>query len=270
MAGAPTKMAGASVNALRALKQQAKAERIAVAAETHGNELYVYHHIQTKQVVYSLTKNLNNNDSIKQLPFIGKKSVPRALRKDHWAPLASVSFPKPSLGLTTYQLLREFRRLHETCYDKSLVTEKTRKERKWMIMDQKANSVADLAASLRIAIETENKKAEEERRLHKIKYEKTIARLAAKAEAEGTTFVARPLELEEGEVVHEGDITVRWRNMNDKEHAEEWPHVVSHAEQGRADRPYVAPRVRPAEEAELVIEVSEPETEVIYRAVDKP
>lgn len=52
-------MAGASVNALRALKQQAKAERIAVAAETHGNELYVYHHIQTKQVVYSLTKNLN-------------------------------------------------------------------------------------------------------------------------------------------------------------------------------------------------------------------
>lgn len=85
-----------------------------------------------------------------QLPFIGKKSKPPALRKDHWAPFATVSFSSGNFGLNIYRKLREFRGLHETCYDTSVVRDTTVRQRKYTIMDQKANSIADLAESIRI------------------------------------------------------------------------------------------------------------------------
>ena len=115
-----------------------------------------------------------------------------------------MTFPSNTLGLKTYHKLREFRKLHETTYDKAITMEKSKKERKYYLMDQKANSIADLAESLRIEIE--------------------------RAEAAG-------------EAVKEGAVMVRWRNIYDAEYAAEWPGLVVHGDQGRADRPYVAPKV---------------------------
>ena len=144
-----------------------------------------------------------NNDALKQLPFIAKKTVPAALRKDHWLPLATVSFPEPTLGLKTYHKLREFRKLHETQYDSALL-QKPKKELKYIIMNQKANSIADLAESLRIEI----KRSEDA-----------------------------------GVSVNNGDVIVRWRDILDAQYAAQWPKLVGHADLGRADRPYMAPKV---------------------------
>ncbi|KAI5804530.1 transcriptional regulation of mitochondrial recombination-domain-containing protein, partial [Geopyxis carbonaria] len=114
--------------------------------------LFLYSNIQTKQVVYSFTRTLKV-EALKQLPFLGKKSVPEAIRKDHWHPLATVTFPTTDLGLKTFHKLREFRKLHETKYPEEVVMTTSYKERKYKIMDQKANSIADLAESLRIELE---------------------------------------------------------------------------------------------------------------------
>jgi hypothetical protein len=115
-----------------------------------------------------------------------------------------VTFPNTQLGLKTFHKLREFRKLHETCYDAAIRLEKSKKERKYYLMDQKANSIADLAESLRIEI--------------------------VRAGLQDIP-------------AQEGDIMVRWRNILDAEYAKSWPKIVVHGHQGRADRPYVAPRV---------------------------
>ncbi|KAL9000275.1 MAG: hypothetical protein Q9169_000992 [Polycauliona sp. 2 TL-2023] len=152
------------------------AEPAAVHLAQHGTQIFVYNNIRTNQIIYSLTRSLNvglqlgsflfliiltthsqNHTSLKQLPFLGKKTVPSHLRKDLWQPLCLVSFPRPSQGLQAYRRLREFRRLHETSYPLSLITQTegphkgqlhSTKKRGKILMDQKANSVADLAAVL--------------------------------------------------------------------------------------------------------------------------
>ncbi|CAL8574164.1 hypothetical protein XPA_000134 [Xanthoria parietina] len=133
------------------------AEPAGVHLAQHGTQIFVYNNIRTNQIVYSLTRSLNNHTSLKQLPFLGKKTVPSHLRKDLWQPLCLVSFPRPSQGLIAYRRLREFRRLHETSYPLSLITQTegphkgqlhSTKKRGKILMDQKANSIADIAAVL--------------------------------------------------------------------------------------------------------------------------
>lgn len=90
---------------------------------------------------------------MKQIPFLGKKSVPAALRKDLWRPMAAVSFPVALQGLQAYRKLREFRKMHELSWDPEdfRVDEHhmmSKKQRGRKLMDQKANTVADLAAVL--------------------------------------------------------------------------------------------------------------------------
>lgn len=99
--------------------------------------------------------NLKNNAALGQLPFNGKKTVPAALRKDLWAPFALISFPRgeEAVGLSAFQKLREYRRLHELLWDESLRTDKdgkiiSRIELGRKLCDQKANSVADIATVL--------------------------------------------------------------------------------------------------------------------------
>ena len=135
---------------------------------------------------------------------MGKHTVPRALRKDHWMPLATVTFPASEMGLKTLHRLREFRKLHETCYDKKDVEGKTRKQRKYILMNQKANSIADLAVSLDHQIERMKK-------------------------------TENPLS--------EGDIGIHWRNLDDAQYVAEWPPLIRHGDQGRANRPYQAPEI---------------------------
>ncbi|KAA8568390.1 hypothetical protein EYC84_007424 [Monilinia fructicola] len=134
----------------------------------HGEQIYVYNHLQTNQVVYSLTKGMNNNASLSQLPYNGKKTRPAALRKDHWHPMALITFPPgtSSSGLSAFQKLREYRKRHELSWDpasplfqrvpppgeseaQKAKTHLTSKLRGRKINDQKANTVADMAAVLK-------------------------------------------------------------------------------------------------------------------------
>lgn len=158
---------------------------------------------------------------MRQLTFLGKKSVPRALRKDHWLPFAKITFPKtpttPNLGLDAFRKLREYRKMHETAWDSSLrarakeiahkgvyysieeLKEKDKgflkglikKERKvlgTLLGNQKANSVADMAAVLAKtnfmhAVREKRPKTEEE--LKEEKREKELANMEDRRWAEG-------------------------------------------------------------------------------------
>ncbi|RDW71272.1 hypothetical protein BP6252_07835 [Coleophoma cylindrospora] len=148
----------------------------------HGKTIYVYNHLQTNQVVYSLSEAMKNNASLKQIPFNGKKTVPAALRKDHWMPLCKVEFPAlppapvghkrnqkasaqaqaphsspiNTMGLLAFQRLREYKTRHELEWDPEVLGKDpetgyflSKKVRQRKICDQKANAVADLAAVLR-------------------------------------------------------------------------------------------------------------------------
>lgn len=127
--------------------------------------------------------------------------------------MASVEFPFPSIGLKTFKKLREFRKLHETAYPKELVQGKTKKEKKYILMDQKANSVADLAVSLEWEIAQANKKAEE------------------------TKKTKNPMP-----VVGKDEVVVRWHNVYDAQFARDWPDLVLHCHAERAVRYTVPPK----------------------------
>lgn len=89
----------------------------ALQHEVHGMNIYAYKHIRTHQVVYSLTKNMDNTKILKQLLYHGKKTVPAALRRDVWRPYFSVHFPRTPAGsmkgLRVFQELREMSALRQ-------------------------------------------------------------------------------------------------------------------------------------------------------------
>ncbi|KAJ4982542.1 hypothetical protein SVAN01_11963, partial [Stagonosporopsis vannaccii] len=117
----------------------------------HGQIIYVFRSIKTNQVLYSLQELLDDHH-LAQLPFIGKHSVPAQLRPDEWTPHCVVTFATPAQGHNAFRKLREFRKLHELSWDKTnpgwlqLKTELRVKK----IMDQRANTSADLAEVLRL------------------------------------------------------------------------------------------------------------------------
>ncbi|KAL8717044.1 MAG: hypothetical protein Q9225_005680 [Loekoesia sp. 1 TL-2023] len=166
--------------------------------------------------------------SLKQLPFLGKKTVPARLRKDLWHPLCLVEFPRPSQGLLAYRRLREFRRLHETSYPLSLITKTegplqgqlhSTKKRGKILMDQKANSIADLAAVLALQKRGPTKKHVEEAN-------RRVERVRTQKERGKKKFRRRnPQGADPGGV--EG-VKVRWANLLDAEFAEKWPEEVVH------------------------------------------
>ncbi|KAK4965389.1 hypothetical protein LTR42_012145 [Elasticomyces elasticus] len=145
----------------------------------HGRNIYAYTNIRTSQVLYSLSQTLDSHASLKQLPDLGANHTPPKLRKDVWKPLWTLALPSSepharAQGLHAFKKLREYRKLHELNWKPSpLLTdiEHERKKlderggskkenvydviarRKWNlrvkeIMDQKATSIADLAAVL--------------------------------------------------------------------------------------------------------------------------
>ncbi|KAE9379304.1 hypothetical protein N431DRAFT_364400 [Stipitochalara longipes BDJ] len=171
----------------------------------HGRQIFVYNHLQKNHVVYSLTRVLKNNASLAQLPFNGKKTVPAALRKDLWHPFAQISFPpgRGEVGLSVFQKLREYRRRHELEWgDEIRVDEegkfRSKKVRARKICDQKANSVADIAA--------------------------VLGRLELQ---EGVD------EVKTGGIGLQGEgsgekVEVLWNDLNDAEFAETWSENVEH------------------------------------------
>jgi hypothetical protein len=149
--------------------------------------------------------NCKNNASLAQLPFNGKKTVPAALRKDLWHPFALIAF-RPghgSIGLSVFQKLREYRKRHELEWgDEIMKDEKGKMVKKEIrgrrICDQKANTVADIAAVLR--------------RLELQEVSDQVKKGGIGLLGEGT-----------GEKVE-----VLWNDLNDAEFAETWSENVEH------------------------------------------
>ncbi|ETI21236.1 hypothetical protein G647_07581 [Cladophialophora carrionii CBS 160.54] len=83
----------------------------ALRHQTHGLDIYAYRHIRTNQVVYSLTRTLQENKVLAQLLYHGKKTVPATVRNDMWTPYFSIHFPPTPAGalegLFAFQKLRE-------------------------------------------------------------------------------------------------------------------------------------------------------------------
>ena len=173
---------------------------------------------------------------MKQLPYLGKKTVPAALRKDLWLPFALVEFPSPFRGLNAFRKLREFRRLHETAYPLDIITHKegekngyqkkgylmNTKERGRVLMDQKANSVADLAAVL---LQDEAGPSEELLQ-HKKQSKRFWDRVNRQKVQAGKPPTKKSPDLSIGPVID--GVRVRWANIMDANYAEAWPQSVVH------------------------------------------
>ncbi|EXJ55679.1 hypothetical protein A1O7_08608 [Cladophialophora yegresii CBS 114405] len=99
----------------KAVKNKRATQDIQVAKalrhQTHGLDIYAYRHIRTNQVVYSLTRTLQENKVLTQLLYHGKKTVPSSVRNDMWTPYFSIHFPPTPAGalegLFAFQKLRE-------------------------------------------------------------------------------------------------------------------------------------------------------------------
>ncbi|CAD6567308.1 MAG: hypothetical protein ASARMPREDX12_000199 [Alectoria sarmentosa] len=196
----------------------------------YGQHIYFYNNIRTNQVVYSLTRHLNNAASLSQLPFLGKKTVPPRLRKDLWNPFCMVYFPSQHAGLAAFRQLREFRILHETSYPLDIITETEgkwkgsllpKKRRGKVLMDQKANSVADLAAVLQL-----QEKGPSEERI--VNAERRRRRVETLRKQKGEDKVKKaPIDIAREMGGVEG-VEVRWADIKDAEFAETWPEEVVH------------------------------------------
>lgn len=174
------------------------------------------------------------------MTFVGKKSVPASLRKDVWQPMATISFPHPPQGLSAFRKLREYRRMHELSIPLEDIRDKTkndptalieRKKRARLLMDQKANSVADMAAVL--------KKQDEAGPVWDKTEEATASVVSAKGAPRGRSrtlinawLLGKKEAAAESEQVKRSGVegvTISWRNLFDAEFAESWPKAVVHS-----------------------------------------
>ncbi|RMJ28576.1 hypothetical protein PHISP_00536 [Aspergillus sp. HF37] len=244
---------------------------------THGRNLFVYHNLRTNQVVYSLTRYLEKNHVLSQLPYHGKKTVPATLRKDIWIPYYSVHFNDPNTGIRAYHLLREFSMQRQLDPPREMITmtkdfldnrrprdpEAARefdeeynnkvgwimkkKDRARAVMNQKATSVADIAAVLgiveqRTSQESEEKKAQAgtkagQRRQRaaerkKKEYERRVAMRVTSLEQllsnpREQVKIEMPKDNEEGK---SNEVKILWNDIQDARYTESWPERVRHGE----------------------------------------
>ncbi|KAI0180403.1 transcriptional regulation of mitochondrial recombination-domain-containing protein [Hypoxylon sp. FL1284] len=125
-------------------------------AEKIGQQIWIYAHFLEGLTIYSHTPTFAAGKKRReQISFNGKKVSPAKLRKDYWRPLALVQFPEnhEHVGRSVYMLLRECQKLHQLSWgDDMLYNDKgatlTRHERGHKLNNQRANTVADLAAVL--------------------------------------------------------------------------------------------------------------------------
>lgn len=141
-----------------------------------------------------------------------------------------VYFPSPHAGLAAFRKLREFRMLHEMSYPLDIITEKEgkwkgsllpKKRRGKVLMDQKANSVADLAAVLQLQEigPSEERIVNAERRRRRVE---TLKKQKGEDQVKKAPVdVASEMRGVEG-------VTVRWANGLDSGFAETWPEAVRH------------------------------------------
>ena len=149
---------------------------------------------------------------MQQLPFNGKKTKPTKLRKDYWQPMAVVCFrrgwDRGIIGLSVFQKLREFHRLHELSWGDELLR-CTKQERGHRINDQRANAIADMAAVL-------------------------SGRGLGNLIAEANAAPPKPWHASKPEYVAKRKskrlyrATIFWADRNDRKYAREWTGNVSH------------------------------------------
>ncbi len=146
-----------------------------------------------------------------------------------------VEFPRPIQGLVAFRKLREFRRLHETSYPLDIITQTEgphkgqllgTKKRGKVLMNQKANSIADLAAVL---LQQERGPTTEqiERSERRVKRAEQLKRQKGPSKVKKKPILARELGGTEG-------VMVRWANILDAEFAETWPVAVVHDVLGKS------------------------------------
>ena len=171
-----------------------------------------------------------DNAALQQLPYLGKKTKPASLRKDEWRPMAMVEFPSNVAGLEAYRRLREFRRLHEYAYPLDLITVKEgnkagslmpTKQRGKVLMNQKSNTVADLAAVL-----LQFDQGPDDRRIQT--KESSGAFWSIRRKHRPDKFRRDPLPAVELAGVK--GVRIRWANLLDAGYAREWPETVVHHE----------------------------------------
>ncbi|KAF2272487.1 uncharacterized protein EI97DRAFT_504158 [Westerdykella ornata] len=122
------------------------------ALQKLGRHVYVFRNTQTNQIVYSLYPVIEQRH-LKQLPFIGKHSVPPRIRPDKWTAHCRVGpFPTGTQGKDFLRKLRELRRLHETTWNKTNPEWKKEPKKNLikLIMDQRGNTTIDIATVLEI------------------------------------------------------------------------------------------------------------------------
>ncbi|CCU82658.1 unnamed protein product [Blumeria hordei] len=155
-----TEIARRAAQALKDAKQTVTVKKKKRSKKTPfegGQQIFIFSHIQRNLVAYSLSRALNacrcNNETLRFIPYNGKKTVPSALRKDLWSPFATISFPKGcgNIGRSVFQKLREYRRRHEHEWGEEITINPengyfiAKKKRARKLCDQVANSVADMA-----------------------------------------------------------------------------------------------------------------------------
>lgn len=170
-----------------------------------------------------------------------------------------VEFPRPVQGVIAFRKLREFRRLHETSYPLDIITQKEgphkgqllgTKKRGKVLMDQKANSVADLAAVL---LQQEKGPTTEqiERSERRVKRVEKLRKQKGANKVKKKPVLAPELGGTEG-------VMVRWADILDAEFAETWPVAVVHDVLGKSRYTAAFPL---AKEAAASVKLQRPEME---------
>ena len=208
-------------------------------------------------------------------------------------PVFLATFPTASSGNEIWKRLQEYKRLHETAYDISRITEKEgarkgqlmqKKERAKVLMDQKANSIADLAEALRQwamnptsnneVEESKNsktalKRMEARKRTQDQRRESKMRRLKGRMEkwerlraTQGEEKAGpKPLDWANGETKSLEGVEIRWADLRDAEYVADWPSEIVHAENLRRSG-YTAAwpekKVEKGEDGDEVKEVEEP------------
>ncbi|PYI02824.1 hypothetical protein BO78DRAFT_432533 [Aspergillus sclerotiicarbonarius CBS 121057] len=252
--------------------------RKALNAMTHGKNIFAYHNLRTNQVVYSLTRYLEMMSTMKQMIYHGKKTVPARLRKDMWVPYYSVHFNDSKIGLRAYHLLREFSAqrqlappkdiititqewIDRSCprdpegaknflekYEKQIGNKMPKKHRARAVMDQKATSVADIAAVLEIQEEeikngfADGKRgyltptARKRRRAARVKEEEVATAQAARVTVLESLMSNSQVEYkiqestENTATLADHQVKILWRDIHDARMAEKWADRVRHGE----------------------------------------
>ncbi|KAI1752284.1 transcriptional regulation of mitochondrial recombination-domain-containing protein [Xylaria castorea] len=232
-----------------------KGERIEPSFKPdHGEQIFVFNHFLAGMTVYSHNAVLKANHAFRQIPFNGKKLRPAKLRKDYWRPMAMIQFPdgRGEVGRSVYQRLRECKKLHEYSWDDSVLygdkgQTLTVRQRGRRLNDQRANTIADMAAVLgglgkgnKIVVTESAESAD-----------------GTDEAGEGRAENAAPVVVDEGKALLQA--TVWWANVLDKNYAQKWTKNVQHElfeeavlepRESAKDEPQSAP----AEVAELAAE----------------